>query len=278
VPVHSGVPYGPAELWTDTVMSFGPAPFTMSMDHDRPANIITRIKKARAMGHRLILAMTGGKHSRYITDGKFDLDKWTATMDGFNTPEIRAAVGAAVADGTVLMANVMDEPNNYTWGGVMTKPLVDRMAAYVKGIFPTLTVGVSIRWDWRQEERYRVVDFIATHYSPKEGPLTAWRDGALNVARENGIAVVFTLNPLDGGDRIPGCPLGSTGGPGTYSKNCRMTPTQVREIGTILGVAGCALMVWKYEKKFMSKPENLEAFKDLGAMLATRQAPPCRRP
>jgi hypothetical protein len=177
----------------------------------------------------------------------------------------------------VMLANVMDEPNNYTWGGVMTKPLIDQMAAYVKAIFPTLVVGVSIRWDWRQEERYQVIDFIVTHYSAKYGSLTAWRDGALTVAKDNGVSVVFTINPLDGGSHISGCPLGSTGGAGTYSSNCRMTAGQIREFGSVLGVAGCALMVWKYEPKLMSNPDNVQAFKDLAAMLATHQAPSCRR-
>jgi len=247
------------------------------MQHDKPGNIINRINRARSMGHRLILAMTGGKHSRYITDGKFDLAKWTDQMDAFNTPEIRLAVTKAVEDGTVLAANVMDEPNNFTWGGVMTKPLVDRMAEYVKSIFPTLLVGVSIRWDWRLEERYHVIDFVATHFRVKEGPLSVWRDGALSMARDNGISIMFTLNPLDNGSPIRGCPLGSTGGNGTYSTNCRMTPAQIREIGSVLGVAGCALMVWRYDKELMSNHENLEVFKDLGAMLATRHAPLCKR-
>jgi hypothetical protein len=274
---QSGTPFGMVDLWINDTLRYGPAPFTMSMNFDNPLGIIGKINLARAMGHRLILGMTGGRHDRYTIDGKFDLGKWKARMDLFNTPEIRAAVAAAVADGTVLMANVMDEPNNFSWGGVMTKPLIDQMAAYVKAIFPTLIVGVSIRWDWRQEERYQVIDFIVTHYSAKFGSLTAWRDGALNVAKDNGVSVLFTINPLDGGNRISGCPLGSTGGAGTYSSNCRMTAGQIREFGSVLGVAGCALMVWKYEPKLMSNPDNVQAFKDLAAMLATHQAPPCRR-
>jgi hypothetical protein len=250
----------------------------MSMSHDRPASIITRINLARAMGHRLILAMTGGRHSRYTTGGKFDLGKWTAQMDEFNTPEIRAAVGAAVADGTVLTADVMDEPNHFTWGGVMTKPLIDRMAAYVKAIFPTLLVGVSVRWDWRPEERYHVIDYIATNYKVKFGSLTAWRDGALAAAKENGVSVLFVVNMIDGGSFIAGCPLGSTAGDGTFGNNCRMTPAQIKEVGSVLGVAGCALLVWKYERKVMGNPDNVQALKELGAMLATRPTPPpCRR-
>jgi hypothetical protein len=57
-----------------------------------------------------------------------------------------------------------------------------------------------------------------------------------------------------------------------------MTPDQIRESGAILGVAGCGLNVWRYDQKFMSKPENLEAFRDVAAKLSTKTAPSCRRP
>jgi hypothetical protein len=282
VPPRPGIPFGAVDLWIDsTAPYYGPAPFTMSMNFDDPETIIRKMERAHAMGHRLILVMAGGKHSRYITDGKFDLDKWTARMDEYNTPTIRAAIEAAIANGTVVAANVMDEPNNFTWGGVMTKPLVDSMAAYVKGMFPTLTVGVSIRWDWRPEEHYKVIEFIVTHYAPhyaKNATVTEWRDGALQMAKENGISILFALNPLNNGTRVRGCPVGATGGPGTWGVSCRMTPGQIREWGSVLGVAGCGLMVWKYEAKLLANSENIQALKDLGEMLGSHPTPPpCRR-
>ncbi|MEA2722729.1 MAG: hypothetical protein QOH59_500, partial [Gemmatimonadales bacterium] len=36
--------------------------------------------------------------------------------------------------------------------------------------------------------------------------------------------------------------------------------------------------VWRYDRAFMSKPENREAFQDVAAKLSTRTAPSCRRP
>jgi hypothetical protein len=248
----------------------------MSSNADAPDSIIVRINAARRLGHQLILGMTSGKHSRYITDGKFDRAKWTARQDRYNTPAIKAAVAAAVADGTVLMADIIDEPNHRTWGGVMTKPLLDSMAAHVKRIFPTLPVGASIRWDWRPQERYKVLDFIVTQYVVRFGSLTEWRDQALAAAKQNGIAVVLAFNPINGGTPVSGCPTGRTGGKGTYA--CRMTPAQIRDIGSTLGAAGCALLVWRYDAKLMSSAANQEAFKDVAAKLATRRPPRCRRP
>jgi hypothetical protein len=120
-----------------------------------------------------------------------------------------------------------------------------------------------------------------THYAPhyqESGGLTAWRDGALQMAKDNGVSILFAINPINNGTRVRGCPPGSTGGPGTWGVNCRMTPAQIREFGSVLGVAGCGLMMWKYEAKLMSNPENVRALQDLGEMLASRPAPPpCRR-
>jgi hypothetical protein len=277
-PDRVGVPYGPFDLWrSDSVPEYGPAPFTASLNWDDPSGIIVRIASARALGQRLVLAMTGGRHERYTTDGKFDMEKWKRRMDSFNRPDIIAAVNAGIADGTVLMADVMDEPNHITWGGVMTKPLLDEMASYVKRIFPALTVGVTIRWDWRPEERYKVIDFITTQYRVQFGPVEAWRDEVLGVGRDNGVAISFAINPIDGGTRLPGCPQGPTQGDGTYGHNCRMTAEQVLESGSTLGVAGCALLIWKYDRTYMANPDNQAAFRAIGAKLADRRAPPFRR-
>lgn len=250
----------------------------MSSNAERPEGIVSRIQAARRMGHKLVLEMTSGLHSRYITLGKFDLAKWKARQNLYDTPEIRAAVEAGVRDGTVLMANIIDEPHHRSWGGVPTKALVDRMAAHVKSIFPTLPVGLSIRWDWLPGERYEVVDFIVTQYVARFGSIEAWRDQALAVGERNGIAILFAINPINGGTPVPGCPLGSTGGKGTYGDRCQMTPQQVRDFGSVLGVAGCGLVLWRYQKDFMSRPENHEAFQDVAAKLSTRTAPSCRRP
>jgi hypothetical protein len=56
-----------------------------------------------------------------------------------------------------------------------------------------------------------------------------------------------------------------------------MTGAQVREWGTLLGSAGCALTMWRYDDTFMAKPENQQAFKDLADRLATLPAASCRK-
>jgi PKD repeat protein len=278
---YTGIPYGPSSLWTNTsTVKWGPAPFTSSVSFSEAAIIVRQIDAARALNQKLILNMTGGTHERYKTDSKFDLSKWKAVMNTYDTEQIKAAVLAGVEDGTLVMNSVMDEPQVTDWGGVMTKPLLDEMAAYVKNLFPTLPVGVVARWDWRPEERYQVIDAILAQYQWNKGSVTAYRDNVLAQAQREGIAVVFSMNILDGGImswKTKECPIPLTGGYGTKVPNCRMTADQVRDWGRLLGSAGCAMSMWRYDQTFMSKADNQQAFNDVAATLAAIPGRPCRR-
>jgi len=288
-----GIPFGPFSLWSTSHLRpvVDPAPFTASTNFTDASGIVTQINAARALGHKLMLAMTGGAHSNYITNGRFDLAKWKATMNTFNTPAIKAAVAAGVADGTIIGNSVMDEPEHGSWGGVMTKPLVDQMGAYVKATFPTLPVGVvhgpngyypDSQHSWRPTERYRVLDYVLTQYNwwITTGNIATWRDKVLAQAALDGVAMAFSLNLLDGGihnSTTRTCPIPLTGGTGTYSYACRMTAAQVRDWGLALGPSGCALLMWRHDATFVSKPDNMQAFNDVAARLATSPAKSCRR-
>jgi hypothetical protein len=57
-----------------------------------------------------------------------------------------------------------------------------------------------------------------------------------------------------------------------------MTAQQVRDWGIVLGSAGCALTMWRYDPEFMANPENVQAFRDVAAQLATVRARSCGRP
>ena len=281
VPVHVGLPFGPEDIWRDSAqLRWGPAPFTASLNYSYPGWLVEEIDAARRLNHRLFLNLTGGKHARYKTNDKFDLAKWKARMEEYNTPEIKAAVAAGVADGTIVMNSVMDEPNVQSWGGVMTKALLDEMATYVKRIFPTLPVGVALRYDWRPEERFRVMDVLLTQYSWYKGDITTYRDEAVAITQRDGMALAFGINVIDGGIHnwtTRACPTPVTAGPGSYKPACAMTPEQIREWGMILGPVGCGLTLWRFNEEFMNRPANLQVFKELAERLAKLPARPCRR-
>jgi hypothetical protein len=263
-------------------------PFTMTLRGVTPTGIVATLREARTVKTRLVLNMTGGKHEKYMTDGAFDYAKWVAAMDQYKSDAIRQAVAEAVADGTIVGNSVMDEPHvsghgdGNTWGppGTMTKERVDQMCGYVKNIFPTLPTGVAHRHDvFEPTKSYRICDFIIAQYSSRLGSVTQFRDAGLALARRDGHAIIFGMNILNGGtqdkDGVWDCT--GTGGKGTYEPNCRMTPTQIREIGGTLGPAGCGLTMWRFDDTFIAKLENQRAFGEVGTRLSSLPGKACRR-
>jgi hypothetical protein len=286
--VLPGVPFGPFGLWHGTQPMATSIPFTASQNFTSPGTVIPLIENARAAKQALILVLTGGSEAKYNTDGAFDLAKWERRIDQYNTGPIRDAIAAGVADGTVLGNSLMDEPENKRWGGVMTKPLLDSMAAYVKQYFPTLPIGASHGPDgyyqWRPDERYRVVDYVLNQYAYRvtDGNVAAWRDKVLAQAKRDGVGVAFSMNILNGGEsaRRDGrwaCPTGTSAGHGTHDPVCRMTATQIRDWGKTLGPAGCFMLMWRYDETAMAQPDNQQAMRDVAAALARAPSRRCTR-
>jgi hypothetical protein len=282
-----GVPFGPYNTWDGLEFVPNSETFNLAIGNFHAYNIVERFNIARSKGVKQLPTMTGGARANYLTDGVFDMDKWKAKMETFNTATIRSAMAAAVADGTVIGNSVMDEPYNTggpgneanSWGpaGTMYKARTDTLCGYVKAMFPTLPVGVFHDYTKEADKSYVVCEFIVSQYRAAKGPILAYRDGALAVANRGGHKVAFSLNILDGGTRIVGCPIPETGGPGTYEPNCRMTPQQIKDWGVILGSAGCALLMWRYDAVMMADPAYQEAFKYVKDQLASLPAKSCRR-
>jgi hypothetical protein len=268
----TGVPFGPFSLWKGIagLPTAGVAPFTASIDYTDANLIVQRISTARALNKKLLLMTTDNGHAPYITAGAFDLVKWKAAMDTYKTPEIQAAVAAGVADGTIIGNSLLDEPNHKDWGGVITKATLDEMASYSKSIFPSMPAGVVAPFNWRPTERYQVVDFIVAQTWKTTVTPAEFRDGVLSAAKLNGVAVALSLN-LFGAPPVAGCAL-------TKDGTCPMTAAEIRDWGQVLGVAGCALFMWKYDATYMTVPENAQALKDVGDLLAKSPTKSCRRP
>jgi hypothetical protein len=241
------------------------------------------------MGHRLILVMAGGLSTEYTTNGQFDMTKWTNRMDTYNTDGIRNAVAAAVADGTVIANQLIDEPETRRWGGNITKATLDSMATYGHNMFPTLPMGLNHGppgYNWRSTERYNVVDYVLYQYNYyiTSGDIGAWRSAVLDQAKLDGVTPMFSINVLDGGvqDRGKGKDYKCTGagqaGKGTYAPNCRMTPTQVRDFGRAVATDGCFLMLWEYDATYMSEADNQDAFREIASLVASQPRRSCARP
>jgi hypothetical protein len=286
------------------------APFNALHDGVSTANqFLTQMATCRTLGMMFRPILTGGAHSNYITNGKFDFGKWKAKMDIYNTAACKAAVADMVTDGLMPGNVLMDEPQSAKdasgpdWGGVMTKALLDEMAAYAKAIFPTLPQGVVARPDWHYTEHYGSkgalsVDFGYYQYSARfptgendmiddPGNVEYYRDYSLNMAALDGVVPTFGLNVLNGGynpfyfgSAYTGCPIPLTGGvgengcPSPFTSStcyCRMTAQQLQDYGTVLlSAAGSGgLLFWEWESAFFSKTDNVAAFNALRSLANT---------
>lgn len=292
-----GLPFGPSQQLSRAGGVY--APFSMTSDAYTAGTIVNQIAAARAGRYTLLLNMTGGPHNvskpgdyLSVINGvlQFDEAKWRAKMDTYNTAAIRQAVADGVRDGIIVGNIVMDEPNvsgggdGNTWGpkGTMTKARVDGLCGYVKQIFPTLPAGVAHQHNvFEQDKSYRICDFIVDQYNYSRGNVTTFRDDGLALGRRDGHAIMFSLNILDGGvqdrDGTYDCTGAGQAGKGTFAPNCRMTAQQVRDWGQLLGPAGCGLFMWRYDDAFAARVDNQEAFKAVGARMATVPSKSCRR-
>jgi hypothetical protein len=283
----SGIPYGPTSLWANaTTLSAGAAPFNGSQVSLDPGAVLTVISTARTKGQRIVLAMTGGSANDYKTNGKFDINKWKSHMSKFNTSTIRNAIAQAVSDGIVVGNTMMDEPETVKWGGNVTKSLLDQMAVYAKGIFPTLPQGVNVGPPaykiWQTTARFYKVDWVRYQYSwwVTEGNVAAWRDIVLDQARKDGVQPAFSLNILDGGTKDKSGSWDCPGiGKGTYAPNCNMTADQVRSWGRTLAAAGgCVMFMWRYDYSYITKTANQDAFRDVASAASAAPRKSCKRP
>ena len=277
-PAGTGIPMGLSALLASGAQ---PTYHNMSLDGYSADRIVSQLSEARSKKVQVMMNMTGGHHSRYMTDGVFDMAKWRARMDSYNTSTIRAAVAQAVAEGLIVGNSVMDEPTNTSatnsWGpeGTMTKARVDDMCRYVKNIFPTLPVGVV--HDHRKlepEKGYQYCDFIVSQYRLSKGGVKEFRDGGLAFARRAGISIAFSMNVIHGGTPGTDCDKWGDDPNGVL---CPMSPEQVREFGLTLGPAGCALNMWRYEREYFERAEIQRAFQVVAETLGALPRKPCRR-
>jgi hypothetical protein len=290
-PDSRGVPFGAFQLMRAHA---DPGPLNLSTEANSAKTIIRQIDAARKLGVRLVLVLTGGAHALYMSDingvYQFDRAKWDAQLMTFDTPAIRDAIARAVEEGTVIGANVMDEP--YVWGGpegegntwgpkgTMTKARVDSLCAAVQELFPTLPAGVGHQHQlFEPGKRYRVCQFIEDQYSASYGNVTAWRDEGLEMAKRDGYTNLFSMNVLNGGDQDKdgNWDCAGTGGKGGHAPNCRMTAEQVERFGLALGPSGCGLLMWRYDASFWERPENQAAFRAVADSLARVPRRTCTR-
>lgn len=287
-----GVPFGPFSSWSGpTTLQPNTSVFSMGVTAEDSQTIVTRLNHSATIGKKVVLAITGGNHSRYKTppdaSGSFDYAKWKARVDIFNTTAIKTAVTNAFNNGTLLGFDMLDEPQADDWHNSHTKPLIDQMATYMKSIFGSqIPMGISVRADWHlSDPKYAVLDFINTQYEAGFGSVTTWRNLSFTNVRDDKVKIVFSLNVLNGGAgrNETSCPQPPTGGAGRSSGRCSMgggTNGQIVTFGTALmgaepgGKKGVGLTLWDYDLVYFGRSEMKTAFASVANVLnaAPRQS------
>lgn len=288
--VYQGIAFGPAQLMAGTSFEFGPAPFTGTLEGVSPSSVASQVAKARASGVRLILNLTSGPHSDYLSGGKFDHAKWLTRLRLYNTTSARAAIAQGIADGTVLGFLMVDEPEHISWGGVFDKPLLDQMDQESKALFPTLPTGIQHgpgAYKWMKDQQFHSMDWVLYAYKwnvqirNKYGPgdVNGWLGQVLAQNALDGTTAVFSLNHLDGGvqDKTGAwdCPWTAKG---TYAPNCVMSPQQVREYGSALIPFAAYFGSWRYDWAWFRSSANIDAYRSLAPLAASQPLRTLRRP
>jgi hypothetical protein len=139
---------------------------------------------------------------------------------------------------------------------------------------------VAIHW-WRPAEHYEVCDFIVDQFEYDRKPgggagtdtPSSFRDAGLAVAADDGIQIIFSMNVLDGGKRGVDCYA-----PGTLEGNCWMSPTDLRDAGLVLGLAGSGLLMWEYRSNMWGQVPYQDAAEAIASNLATQPRKSWLRP
>lgn len=261
-------------------------PLNLSVDASTADNIVARLAQARALGYSVITNMTGGAHSNYKTGGKFDVAKWRARMNAYKTPAIQKAVSAAVADGTIIGNSVMDEPQQVgtdekAWwpdASHMTKAVIDGLCGYVKGIFPTLPVGVThdvAKFD--PSHNYATCDFVVSQYRASKGTPQAFAKEAHDFGVRSHVAIVLSMNYLDGGKKVANCPsYGSTANEAGVT--CPMTQAEIVSVGKVFLDAGvCAISGWRFDDQYHDRADVKAGIGTLATLGKGKPGITCRR-
>jgi hypothetical protein len=262
----AGIPFGPFDLFNSSGGLRTLSPFNLTLDFTSPSTIVSQIGTARTNHVKFVLIMTGGSHDKYLTAGKFDFAKWKAVQNTFNTSAIKTAIGDGVADGTIPFASLMDEPDHFTWGGVMNHALLDSMSRHTKSIFPTLRTGVVVQWDWQKTQVYQSVDVLVSQYGFHQDQIVErYRDSAVVSAKRQKVGLMFSMNLLGGGGTTFGTP---------------MTATQVQNFGNVLAAEpyACGLTMWTWNDSFMANSNNKAAFNSVASTAGGRTGKACIRP
>jgi hypothetical protein len=181
-----------------------------------------------------------------------------------------------LVDGTLMGVQVIDDIGKTNWGGVaITKAQIEEMAKWWKELMPGITTFAREKATGLAGYPWVHLDGSITQYNARYmGDITKWRDSNVVAARATRLALMLSMNVLNGGKIEPGC----------YHANdeayCAMTPLELLAFGAIQIATpeACGVASWRISPSYLAQPGIAEAYKSLASLAALRSALPCRRP
>jgi hypothetical protein len=253
------LPFGPKQL---PYTEFGLPPWSGAyVNASSLANLGTRVQSAQQFGLRLIVKLAPA-HVEMLNPvtGCFDISLWKLAIDKLASFDF----APYVADGTVLGAELVNEPHASDWcvatARRLTKAEVEEMAVYAKAIWPALPVGAG-RSDWvLANAPWAHLDFAHSQYHTRKGDAVAWRDQTIREAMTAGVGHVMSLDYLAGavGD-VP------------------MTADELRYYGSVLAqdTYSCLLTGYLHDTTYNAQPGVMAAFDAVAWVANSHPAPPC---
>ena len=258
-PTPAGLPFGPWRL-PDSLFH---APFTgtiLALDTD---DALARLEAARQAHMRVFIILEEARRRHQNPDKSFALSKWKREIERFRGTDF----APYVADGTLLGHLLIDEPHDPTnWNGSpIPYAVIDSAAAFSKSLWPTLPVGVASPTTFLANARWSALDWSFAQYRPNKGDLAPWLARQVAAARRSGLALVLSINVLDGNGR-----------------DAPLDADQLRRFGLAMtGVDdACALTMWRYDVKdpsYFQRPDIGAAVAAIGVAAAGHPARSCRR-
>jgi hypothetical protein len=267
-PIKGGIPFGAWECTAPDNLG----PFNLCI-RSAGSWITPELKALQPFGGKLLLSQ-GGYSKFQNPDKTYNAEKYYDWVQSLK-PQVKQWQ-RYLADGTLMGVQVIDDIGKTNWGGVpITKAQIEEMSKWWKELMPGITTFVREKATGLAGYPWEYLDGSITQYNARYmGDITKWRDSNVVAARDNKLALMLSLNVLNGGKVVPGCYHADE------DEYCAMTPIELLSLGAvqIATPEACGVATWKISPTYLAQPGIADAFKSLATLAALRSALPCRRP
>ena len=263
-PTFEGLAFGFAQT---PVASFGEYSATVINANDT-TKLRSDLESARRTNTRLFISFTGNEENLRSGTG-FDIGKWKARTDRFRGVDLTPYI----AEGTIMGNYVMDEPEDKAnWNDTRVPPaVVEEIAAYSKGIWPTMPTMVRAPAGYLAGQQYSALDATRVQYLDRFGAIDSFIPANIKGAEQLGLALIGGLNVLNGG-------TGESGIPGRKEGKWAMGPEEIRRFGKLFLAEPyiCAFLIFEYDSTYLARPGIRDALAELAGIARARPKKECR--